>query len=1635
MEKFANYILREKIDQSRRSIVYRGNKDGDTRSYVIKVLKTKDPSPSEIARFKQEYELIRSLDLEGVIKTLDIISQGGDFALILEDFDGVSLKSILDQKERFNLKSFLRLSAKIAEILGNLHKKWVVHRDIKPHNIFIHQKTGVVKITNFGISALLTHENDEIYNPDFIAETLAYMSPEQTGRMNRTVDYRTDLYSLGITLYEILTGEKPFDVRDPMELIHSHIAVIPKPPARLDSNIPPVISDMIMKLLSKNPEERYQNSLGLLADLEECSRRLDNTNRIDNFSLASKDISIKFNIPQILIGREEELQNLLSAFERTTGGACEMMLILGHPGIGKSALIYEIQRQILEKRGYFIFGKYEQLRKDVPFSSIIQAFQGLIRQLLSESDERIRAWREKIVTALGPNAKVMTDVIPDVEFIIGRQPEVEPLGPEESQNRFNMVFEKFINIFTAAAHPLTIFLDDLQWADAASLNFIKTIMTGTATRYLLLIGAYRDNEVSPHDPLSITLDEIQKKGGKISSISLAPLNIENVNKMIVNVLRCQEKDSAGLAKLIHQKTGGNPFFVNQFLKNLYDSKIIDLHPKIGWTWEMDKIQDMQFTDNVVEFMAEKISKLPEKTRNVLKVCACIGNRFDLETLSIVLETKIEEVLDDISMAIREGLVSLFGNIYKFHHDRIQEAAYSLLTPDERERIHLKIGTVTLEHTPTDQLFKRIFYIVDQLNQGRRLINNPTERHHLARLNLQAGMKAKDSTAYSAAARYLTVGRELLSETVWETEYDLAYALYKELMECQYLNRSFEEAERLFQIIITHAKTRIDKAKAYNTMLILYTSSRPPKEAIELGLEALRMFGINLSMDTGKEPVARELRRARNLLKKIPLDKIPDLPLIQDQETLAAHEIMLNTGVSAYYVNPNLFALFALKGVNDNLKHGRLMPHSAVAFVTLANIIQTAMGNYELSYQIGDMALKLNEKLGNRKLMGQVLHIFAFFIQHWKKHIRHDSDAFAKVYELSIHAGDFIFAGHSITARGEARLRYCQSLDELLEELNKYQNFMSHLKDILIVGQYHQLIRWILTLKGDSPDPTDISGEGYDLSAIIEWLRQQDNHFGLCFSLMPRLFLRSWYGKYQEALEIAADLDQHIHVPIGTFLTADHYFQYSLVLTGLIRQGERERTQQFLSILRRNQRKMRKWASLCPENFKHKYDLVAAEMAAIKGCYNEAVCLYHTAIDGARQNEFILDECIACERLAQFHLSIGAREEAGVFIRWIHQRYRLWGAKAKVKDLEKKYPQCLSAEDRIGAPGTMIRASAAETTAISNLLDLSTVMQVSQVISSEIMLDRLLQKIMHMSITNAGAQRGYLLLESENGLTVEASEDVNNKETQVMQSLPLQECAGLCQSIIQYVYRTGESLILGDAAREGAFKNDPYVTRTDCKSILCAPLMNKGKLSGILYMENNLITNAFTPERLELLRIFSVQAAISIENARLFELATTDGLTKLYVHRYFQLLLDQEIKRSTRYSKPFCVIMMDIDNFKNFNDTYGHLLGDKVLREVAKTLKKISRSEDIVARYGGEEFVMILPETDDQKAVIVAEKIRAEVEKLDIMHGEQPLHVTISLGVAAFPKHAREKEALVRSADMALYTSKRKGKNCVSLSGE
>ncbi|MBN1472028.1 MAG: diguanylate cyclase [Syntrophaceae bacterium] len=1665
MEKFADYILREQIHETRSSIIYRGHKENESQPFIIKLLKTMYPTPAEIARFKQEYELVKNLDVENIIKIFDLIEHDDKYALVEEDFGGISLRDILTKK-KLELKSFLEISSKVSETLGLIHKNNIIHLDIKPDNILINQEENKVKISDFGISAVLTHANDELYNPDVIQGTLSYMSPEQTGRMNRGVDYRTDMYSLGATFYEMLTGEVPFKSDDPMELIHSHIAREPSPPTTLNSSIPPVISSIIMKLLAKNTEERYQNCLGLAYDINECLNQLNQKGHIDEFPIASKDISIRFNIPWRIVGRENEVSILMDSFERVAKGASEMMLVTGQPGIGKSALVNEIHKSIVAKNGYFIAGKYDQFRKDVPYSSIIQSFQGLIRQILTESEERIETWRNRLLSALGNNGKIITDVMPELELIILQQPDVTQLDPEEAQNRFNMVFQNFVNVFTTESHPLVIFLDDLQWADQASLNLLRNIIC-QETKYLFFIGAYRDNEVTASHPLMLTIDEITKKGKTIENINVGPLDINGINAIIMNVLLCEPEESMPLAQLINKKTAGNPFFVIQFLKSLYDSRFIEIDPQTGWRWDMDKINQMQVTDNVVDFMAGKISTFSQKTQDILKICACIGNRFELEMLSIVSGKSIEETLSDLTSAIQEDMVSLHGNIYKFHHDRIQEAAYSLIPENERAQMHYQIGSNVLKKTDQRELIEKIFYIVDQFNKGIGLVREKDEKIKLAQLNLQAAQKAKKSTAYASSVSYLKTGIGLLPDDSWKSQYELTYLLHKELMECEYLSLNLSGAKKIFELLVKNVNSNIDRANVHTLMIILYTTQGDYAPALKVGLEGMRMVGFNLpenpsDIRLGWELLKLRLRFGRRKIEDlIDMQYVPEPKNLEEMEKLASEYrklhpsnsnysalelweklsyayLAIHTATVAYYYNPNLFAYIVINGILWLVDLEVVFEYSPYAYIAMGSIVGSSLGFYEHGYRFGVTALKTNEKIADKKNRCRVEFLFPMFIQHWKKHAKYDLDFYRNAYKSGIETGDLIFSGHNINLIGMTRLMLGDNIDNVLEEYGKYKDFQLGGKDPFVARNYRENTQMCLCLKGLTEAWGSLNSDNFNEEEQTNYYIKENNMLGQFYFSLVKLRINYLFGKLDKCRKIVPDIRRLAgkKVALGNIHIPEFNLFYSLVLTASYPDANFFKKILYKNRLQLNQMKMFMWAKSCPENFQHKYDLVAAEIAANKGSYRKAQILYHKAIEGAHKNGYSHIEAIACERLAKFYLKYSDTEEARLFLQRASRCYVSWGASAKVEELREKYADLFHVDTTLKVTETLSETGTTTTKAFSKTLDLSTVMKVSQVISSEIVLDNLLQKIMHMSLYNAGAQRGHLILESDDKLTIEASEDLDNNEVQVMQSIPLKESTDLCQAIVNYVQRSKEDVILGNASQEGPFTDDPYIKEKGCKSILCTPFMNKGVLTGILYMENDLSVDAFTPERLEILRTISTQAAISIENARLFELATTDGLTKLYVHRYFQLLLDKEMQRSSRHHKHFALIMMDIDNFKSFNDTYGHQLGDTVLRNVARTIKNTVRTDDVAARYGGEEFIVILPETNTQQALIAAEKIRANVAAIEIPHESKKLRVTISLGVSTFPEHAGDifesKEALIQASDTALYASKHRGKNCVSL---
>src|SRR4028118_912926 len=949
MLKFSGYQINGTLHEGVETIIYRGQTPTDESPAILKVLKAKYPTLEAITRLKHEYQISQNLDSEQIVKAISLETFDHRLGIVLEDFGGESLAKLLE-RETLSLPANLNIAIQIIKALQYLHFQHIIHKDIKPSNIIINSQTKQVKLTDFGIATKLNKENPQFNNPNSVEGTLAYMSPEQTGRMNRTLDYRTDFYSLGITLYEMLTGKLPFPSNDPLEIVYSHIAVQPIYPHQINSEIPVAISEIVMKLMAKNAEDRYQSAAGLLADLENSLHQLETTGQIADFIPGRLDILSQLLIPQKLYGRENQVNQLLAAFERvgaglannllekpTTlepklppSGTSELMLVSGYSGIGKSAVVNEVSKPITRSKGYFISGKFDQLKRNIPYASLIQAFNYLLRQLLTESAVSLEIWRTKILTALGTDGQVIADVIPKVELIIGKQPEVPEVSPTEAQNRFNRLFKEFLRVFAQKEHPLVIFLDDLQWADSATLKLIELMMTDNETQYLFLIGAYRDNEVNPAHPLMMMLDGLRNRGAIINFITLAPLEIKHINHLIADRLHGDNKSVKPLAELVQRKTLGNPFFANQFLKTLHAEKLITFDfQRHVFVWDISNIEAQDITDNVVDLMIGNLKKLPESTQQVLRLAACVGASFDLTTISIVCEKSKEAVFPDLVTAIQSGLIlptseldtQLLIQDYKFLHDRVQQAGYALIDKAQKTAVHLQIGRLLLQNTAPKSLSEEIFEIVDHLNLGVEIVTDRAERYKIVKLNLIAGKKAKAATAYVAAVDYLNTGLNLLNVDSWQSNYDLTLALHEEAAEAAYLNGDFPKMEQLAEEVLNRAKTVLDKVKGYDGKIQEIGAQSKIKEGIQISLIALTQLGISLPEDPSQWDVQRKLKKTASLVADRDIEDLINLPLMIEPDKQAAQLIFSSIAASAFISAPALFILMMCEQVNLSIKYG------------------------------------------------------------------------------------------------------------------------------------------------------------------------------------------------------------------------------------------------------------------------------------------------------------------------------------------------------------------------------------------------------------------------------------------------------------------------------------------------------------------------------------------------------------------------------------------------------------------------------------------------------------------------------------------------------------------------------------------
>jgi diguanylate cyclase (GGDEF)-like protein len=1484
------YRILAKIYESAGSLVFRARREDDELPVILKVLKERYPTPQEIIRYRQEYRITRSLEgLSAVIGVYGLEKYQNSLVMILEDFGAESVKSLTDSRP-FGPDELLMIAIGLAEGLAEIHSAHVMHKDINPTNIVLNPATGRLKIIDFGISTVLSREDPVIKNPDILEGTLAYISPEQTGRMNRVIDYRTDYYSFGVTLYELITGSLPFETTDTLELIHHHIAKLPEPAYLRNPKVPETLSDIVVKLMAKNAEDRYQSARGIAADLRECFRQVQAGDKIEPFVLGRHDVPDRFQIPQKLYGREWETEALMEAFHRVSLGKKELMLISGRPGIGKTSLVREIHKPITGQRGYFISGKFDQYQRNVPYSAIVQASREMVRQLLTENEAQLSQWRAQLLEAFGPNGQVVVAVIPELELIVGPQPAVPELGPIESRNRLNLVFQGFIRALSRPQHPLVLFLDDLQWADSASLKLLELIMMDRESQFLFLIGSYRDNEVDSTHPLMTTLDTLAKEEAAVDHISLGPLTLEHLIQLTSDTLHSTREAVTPLAELLEQRTAGNPFFANEFLKSLYIEGLLTFDVRPGmWLWNMDRIRTVGVMDNAVELMAGRILKLEEETQRVLKLAACIGNRFELETLAIVNGESRRQTAASLAGAISDGLLLPLGDAYrsieldaleldpavtveyKFSHDRIQQAAYSLIPDTERRTIHRRVGQLLLENTPEARREEKIFDIVNQCNFATDLIESGPERHRLALLNLIAGKRAIASAAYGPALNYLSVGVRLLGTEGWLAWYDLTLEFHVEAAKAAYLSTDFEEMERLAAIVLQRAKPLLDKVKVYEVKIHACIARNFRRAAVQTALPVLQLLGERFPEKPGKVRVVADFVKTKLLLMTRRIDTLSAMPNMTDQKKLAAMRILWSVMSAAYTVDPDLLPLLVFRMVRLSVRYG-VAPETAFAYAGYGLILCARTGDIDSGCRFGTLALDLVERLDLKEHRTRIHFIVHSFIRVWKEPIRSGLKPLQEGYQTGLDVGDLEYAALSGAFSCTQAYAAGKELPDLDAEMTKYTPAIAKLKQTTttyLLQLYHQ---GVLNLMGRAEHPCLLKGEAYDEETVLPRLFEANERAIILATYVHKLILSFLFQDYLQGVKYADIVDQYLDGAQGTILFPQMAFYDSLVRLALLTETTTRSDRAILARVAANQKKLKRWSRHAPMNYLHKFLLVEAERYRVLRKYTDAADSYDRAVRLAKENEYLSEEAVANELAAKFHLAKGNGTVARAYMLEGRYCYLRWGALAKVAHLDEHYTELLSGISARTKSATKLFGTPLGTTSSrpKESFDLASVMKASQAISREIVLGRLLDNLMKIMIENAGAQTGFLIMDSHGKLLIEAQGALDQGAVTLLQSLPIEETRKLSSAIVNYVVRTKESLVLNDAAREGDFTNDPYVRFVKPRSILCAPLIHQGKLIAILYLENNLTPGAFTQDHLEMLKLLCSQAAISLENARLYE---------------------------------------------------------------------------------------------------------------------------------------------------------------------
>ncbi|MEY4753410.1 MAG: hypothetical protein RJA44_1085 [Pseudomonadota bacterium] len=1588
------YALGPPVRAARHGAIHRGRRLQDARPVLLRLLTTEYPSQIEQAALRHEQRMLERLQGQaGVVRLLGTEHYGhGHIALVLQD-EGPTLAEALGRRAQRRLppEQALDLAIALTGILGRLHERGVVYKSIEPFSLLM-QPDGAPSLFDFGLASELPLERQSSESLSRRLEgTLPYLSPEQTGRMNRDLDYRSDFYSLGVLLFELLTGCLPFQGRDILEWVHCHISLPPPSPAAIDPAIAPAVAAVVLKLLAKNAEQRYQSSYGLIADLEHCRHQTLRHEAALPFEPGRHDVSLRFQIPQKLYGRQRELAELLDLYAAVEAGASRLCMVAGTSGIGKSALVNELGKPLLRRRGYLIQGKFDQFQRGTPYSAVAAALGMLAGQLLADAPQRLQQRAARLRQAIAPNGRLLTQLVPELADVLGAQPPVPELPPVEAQNRFQRVLIQLVREI-CREQPLVIFLDDLQFADISTLNLLRALATASDLPGLLLIGAYRSNEVGPGHPLQLALDDISASRD-ICRLALQPLAATSVHELVADALHADPASCTELARLLHDQSEGNPFYIAELLRTLEHEQAIRFSNDHGhWLWDMAAVQRCSLSDNVVELVLSNLRRLDPATRQALQLAACIGNTFDLRTLAIIGQTSMDAqgvallpalqryivmpLHDDyrlVGAAAGAGAEGLLNPRYHFQHDRVQQASYALIEPARKADVHLSIGRLIQRHASPAEREARLIDIVGHLNEGRHLISCAAERRELAELNLQAGRRAQQASAYAAALGYLRIGQELLPADAWRLEPDLTFALACEAQQCTYLTGQQDEAERGIELLLAHARNDLERAEVLAMRTRQYATTGRMVESIHAAIQGLTLLGIPIDAEPTPAAIRRERAAIRRHLGRRSVAELLHAPPLRDPVQAVAIRLLMEIFPPAFLSGSGaLFPFLVLKSVSISLQHGN-SPDAAFVYAAYGMLLSGALDNPALGFEYGELAVRMNEQFDNIALKSRVNYLYTMFIHHWSRHWSTMTPWFSKGIESGYQSGDLLYLAYS----AQDCVIWDPRLDLEVAE-RAHADYLKIVRECAYQDSYDSgsLFRQMQRnfLGRTRGGLCSLDDDEFDEQRCLAGMHQRRFMTGVANYHIYKAEIAWLYRELDEALRHVRAQDglmaSVMSLPQGVRFRVVAF----LVLAAVLPDQPPAEQAAIRERQRLELRRMRRWARHCPENFLHLQWLMEAELARLDLRVDAALRRYEAAMAQAHEQGWRRDEAMINELAGRHLRAAGRRKAAEGYLRAARQLYAQWGARRKVELLDAEFALQPPRLAHPGTPGALPLAADAPAAVDPAQLDLASVMKASRAIAGEIVLEQLWGSTMQIMLENAGGQRGAFITAGANGvLMIESLCDIGTPQGSLWTRRPLDDAGEplLPLTLIHQVRHSLKPVVLNDADRAIHTARDPYLARQRPPSVLCMPLLHQGRLEALIYLENRLTAGVFTQDRLEVLQLLAAQIAISIDNARLYEgQARLIEAQRRFVPSEFLESLDHpdiaQVDLGEHVAKTMSVMFADLRGFTPLAESLDPRIVIALLNRYFSSMEEpIRAAGGFIDSYAGDEIKVLFDADPDQ----------------------------------------------------------------------